>query len=103
MKPRVSSTDLMADRYAELMAKKADLEKEVSALKECMLATGRKEFDGLYARVTVSATEPGLVFDGKLAEKFLRQHGFPVPMKSRAGSVRFNCNARSAKAVAKSA
>lgn len=101
MKPKITRAGAMADSYAELLAKQAEVAKEIKALKEKMRKTGKLEFEGAYTRVTISVQTGRMAFDSKKAEEMLKAVDLVPPYKSIADSVRFNVTARVAdKAVA---
>lgn len=94
MKPKTTSTGVMADQYLALMTEQAELAKKVKALKDAMLATGKVEFDGAYARVTISVQTGRTGTDMKAVDAHYAAIGVPVPTKKLADSIRFNVNAR---------
>ena len=88
-----TSTGILADQYAHLVAQQADLAKKVKALKQRMLETGKLEFNGTHARVTISFQTGRTGNDMAEIKKHYEAIGVDLPTKPLANSTRFNVNA----------
>ena len=60
----------LADRYNTLNERLKELEAEVKAVRDQIVATGQEKLVGEFADVTVSLSERS-TFDGKLAQSYL--------------------------------
>ena len=94
MKLSTTSTGALADQYAYLIAEQAELAKQVKAMKLRMLATGKTEFDGCVARVTISHQTGRTGTDMKAVQAHYDKIGIDLPTKPLADSTRFNVNAK---------
>jgi hypothetical protein len=60
----------LADRYATLVERLRDLEAEVKAVRDLIIATGQERVQGDFADIVVALSER-TTFDAKAAHKFL--------------------------------
>lgn len=93
MKFTTTSNGVLADQYGHLLAQQSELAKKVKKLKEQMLKSNSREFNGTHFRVTISVQTDRLGFDAEAAKAMLGPKKAALCMKPLADATRFNVRA----------